>query len=72
MRAVGFALALFALAIGSPSSVKAWRVEGHQIIASNVSLTGVDDDELIERAHKSCPFSTLLGKAGVEVTITHS
>jgi osmotically inducible protein OsmC len=29
--------------------------EGHQIIASQVTLSGVDDDELIERAHKSCP-----------------
>ena len=46
--------------------------EGHQIVASQVTVAGVDDDELIDRAHKSCPFSTLLGKAGVEVAITRS
>ena len=44
--------------------------EGHQIVASQVTVSGVDDDELLERAHKSCPFSTLLGKAGVDVTIS--
>ena len=46
--------------------------EGHQIVASQVTVAGVDDDELIDRAHKSCPFSTLLGKGGVEVAITRS
>ena len=46
--------------------------EGHQIVGSNVTVSGVDDDDLIERAHQSCPFSTLLGKAGVEVTITRA
>jgi lipoyl-dependent peroxiredoxin len=50
--------------------------EGHQIVGSNVVVRaetdGVSDDtlaELIERAHASCPFSTLLGKAGVVVDI---
>lgn len=33
MRAVGFALALFVLAVSGPSAAKAWGVEGHQIIA---------------------------------------
>jgi lipoyl-dependent peroxiredoxin len=48
--------------------------EGHQIVGSNVvvraEVEGVSDDalaEVIERAHASCPFSTLLGKAGVAV-----
>jgi lipoyl-dependent peroxiredoxin len=50
--------------------------EGHQIVGSNVvvraAVKGVSDDalaEVIERAHASCPFSTLLGKAGVVVDI---
>jgi lipoyl-dependent peroxiredoxin len=50
--------------------------EGHQIVGSNVvvraAVKGVSDDalaEVIERAHASCPFSTLLGKAGVAVDI---
>ena len=50
--------------------------EGHQIVGSNVvvraAVEGVSDDALadvIERAHASCPFSTLLGKAGVVVDI---
>lgn len=46
--------------------------EGHQIVASQVTLSGVDDDELIERAHAGCPFSTLLRKAGVEVTLSRA
>jgi lipoyl-dependent peroxiredoxin len=50
--------------------------EGHQIVGSNVvvraAVEGVSDEalaEVIERAHASCPFSTLLGKAGVAVDI---
>jgi lipoyl-dependent peroxiredoxin len=50
--------------------------DGHQIVGSNVvvraAVEGVSDDalaEAIERAHASCPFSTLLGKAGVVVDI---
>jgi lipoyl-dependent peroxiredoxin len=50
--------------------------EGHQIVGSNVVVLaeaeGVSDDtlaELVERAHASCPFSTLLGKAGVAVDV---
>jgi osmotically inducible protein OsmC len=53
--------------------------EGHQIVASQVTIRadvdGVDDDALgaaIERADVSCPFSTLLRKAGVELTITRA
>ena len=48
--------------------------QGHQIVASHVTIgvdvDGVDDEALtaaIERAHAECPFSTLLGKAGVLV-----
>jgi lipoyl-dependent peroxiredoxin len=50
--------------------------EGHQIVGSNlvvrVEAAGVPEDALsavIERAHKTCPFSTLLTKAGAEVKI---
>jgi lipoyl-dependent peroxiredoxin len=50
--------------------------EGHQIVASSivvrVEAEGAPEDALsavIERAHATCPFSTLLTKAGVEVTI---
>ena len=50
--------------------------EGHQIVASHVTLhaaiDGADPDALaaaLERADAGCPFSCLLRKAGVEVTI---
>ena len=50
--------------------------EGHQIVGSNVVVRaeadGVSDEtlaELMQRAHASCPFSTLLGKAGVVVDV---
>ena len=50
--------------------------EGHQIVGSNlvvrVEAEGVADDALdavIERAHATCPFSTLLTKAGAVVKI---
>lgn len=50
--------------------------EGHQIVASHVTLSaaveGVDEGtlaETLERADAGCPFSTLLRKAGVEVTV---
>lgn len=33
MRTAGFALAFLALAIGGSSTVKAWGIEGHQIVA---------------------------------------
>ncbi|HUZ82179.1 MAG TPA: OsmC family peroxiredoxin [Gaiellaceae bacterium] len=53
--------------------------EGHQIVGSQVTLRvdaeGVDDAALagaIERADAGCPFSTLLRKAGVEVTISRA
>lgn len=51
--------------------------EGHQIVASHVDVTaaveGIDDDALqkiLAVAHASCPFSTLLRHAGVEVHVT--
>jgi osmotically inducible protein OsmC len=44
--------------------------KGHQIVASHVTIRGDADDDVIERADASCPFSTLLKNAGVEVTIT--
>ena len=50
--------------------------EGHQIVGSNVAVRaeadGVSDEalaELMQRAHEGCPFSTLLGKAGVVVDV---
>ncbi len=44
---------------------------GHQIIASEVTIRGAVPDDVLERADASCPFSTLLKKAGVDVKITH-
>jgi osmotically inducible protein OsmC len=47
--------------------------QGHEIVASHVTLGGDEvSDELIERADRECPFSRLLKKAGVEVTITRA
>ena len=49
--------------------------KGHQIIASNVTIGGDADgldDGVIERAHESCPFSTLLRNAGVAVAISRA
>ena len=50
--------------------------EGHQIIGSEVTIRidaeGADEQaiaEAIERADAGCPFSTLLRKAGVRVSI---
>jgi osmotically inducible protein OsmC len=51
--------------------------QGHQIVASHVEATatveGLDDEALqvaVEKAHKSCPFSQLLVRAGAEVHIS--
>ena len=50
--------------------------EGHQIVGSQVTIRAdadIDDPGLaaaIERADAGCPFSTLLRKAGVELTIS--
>ena len=51
--------------------------EGHQIVASDVTIRadvdGVDEAtlaEAIERADQGCPFSTLLRKAGVELSFS--
>jgi osmotically inducible protein OsmC len=47
--------------------------EGHQIVASHVTLAGDDvPDDVIERADAGCPFSTLLKKAGVSVEISRA
>jgi len=53
--------------------------EGHQIVASNVTVAvdadGATDDDVaaaLERADAGCPFSTLLRKAGVQVSITRA
>jgi osmotically inducible protein OsmC len=51
--------------------------EGHQIVGSNVTVLaqvdGASDEALadaVRRADESCPFSTLLKKAGAEVRVT--
>jgi osmotically inducible protein OsmC len=47
--------------------------QGHEIVASHVKISGDEiSDEIIERADAGCPFSRLLKKAGVEVTISRS
>jgi osmotically inducible protein OsmC len=53
--------------------------EGHQIVASNVTVAvdaaGATDDDVaaaLERADAGCPFSTLLRKAGVQVSIARA
>jgi osmotically inducible protein OsmC len=53
--------------------------EGHQIVASNVTVAvdadGASDDDVaaaLERADAGCPFSTLLRKAGVQVSIARA
>ena len=52
--------------------------EGHQIVASHVTIA-VDADAAddvvaaaIERGDAGCPFSTLLRKAGVDVTVARA
>jgi osmotically inducible protein OsmC len=51
--------------------------EGHQIVGSQVEIVaavdGVDDEafqELVAKADAGCPFTTLLKKAGAEVTLS--
>lgn len=51
--------------------------QGHQIVGSNVEIRaavdGADDEALadaVERADDGCPFSQLLRRGGVSVTIT--
>jgi lipoyl-dependent peroxiredoxin len=51
--------------------------EGHQIVGAQITVLaqveGASDEALaaaIERADAGCPFSTLLRKAGAEVTVT--
>jgi osmotically inducible protein OsmC len=46
--------------------------QGHQIVASHLTIHGDVPDDLLEKADDGCPFSTLLKNAGVEVTITRS
>ena len=52
--------------------------EGHQIVASHITIAvdaDAGDDAVgaaIERADAGCPFSTLLRKAGVDVTIARA
>jgi osmotically inducible protein OsmC len=53
--------------------------EGHQIVGAHIAVSaevdGADPAALaaaIERADEGCPFSTLLKKAGAEVTVSHS
>jgi lipoyl-dependent peroxiredoxin len=53
--------------------------EGHQIVAGQLQVSavveGVDEAALaaaIERAEAGCPFTTLLRKAGCEVTVSRA
>jgi osmotically inducible protein OsmC len=46
--------------------------QGHQIVASHVTVPGEVPADLLERADAGCPFSIMLRKAGVEVTITRT
>jgi lipoyl-dependent peroxiredoxin len=46
--------------------------QGHQIVASHVTVAGTDDDDAIERADASCPFSALLRRAGADVTVSRA
>jgi lipoyl-dependent peroxiredoxin len=47
--------------------------QGHEIVASHVTIAGDEvSDEIIERADQGCPFSRLLKKACVEVTISRA
>jgi lipoyl-dependent peroxiredoxin len=53
--------------------------QGHQILASyvdaRVAVDGLDDAALqtaLDKAHKSCPFSQLLERAGAEVHVSAS
>jgi lipoyl-dependent peroxiredoxin len=50
------------------------EVDGnHEIVASQVTLAGDPvPDEILAKADAGCPFSRLLKKAGVEVTITRA
>jgi len=47
--------------------------QGHQIVASHVTISGDDvPEDVLERADSGCPFSSLLRRAGVEVTLTRA
>lgn len=53
--------------------------EGHQIVGSNLTVLaeveGASDEALadaVRRADESCPFSTLLKKAGAEVRVSRA
>jgi hypothetical protein len=46
--------------------------QGHQIVASQVSVPADVPAELLERADAGCPFSIMLRNAGVEVTISRA
>jgi osmotically inducible protein OsmC len=50
------------------------EVDGsHEIVGSHVTIAGDDvPAEIVERADQGCPFSRLLKKAGVEVTISRA
>ncbi len=46
--------------------------QGHQIVASQVTVPAEVPADLLERADESCPFSIMLRNAGVEVTISRT
>ena len=46
--------------------------QGHQIVASHVTVPADVPHDLVERADAGCPFSIMLRNAGVDVTITRT
>jgi lipoyl-dependent peroxiredoxin len=46
--------------------------QGHQIVASEVTVPADVPAELLERADAGCPFSIMLRNAGVEVSINRA
>jgi osmotically inducible protein OsmC len=46
--------------------------QGHQIVASHVTVPAAVPADLLERADDGCPFSIMLRNAGVEVTISRT
>ena len=67
------------LAIGCTIVMDEVPGEGHQIVGAEITVLaqveGATDEALaaaIERVDAGCPFSTLLKKAGAEVTVTRA
>jgi osmotically inducible protein OsmC len=46
--------------------------QGHQVVASQLTVRGEVPDDLLAKADAGCPFSTLLKNAGVDVSISRA